>query len=647
MKKLHDVNKFFFVNFLNISENLLSKDLCEIINNLSFNEEKLIPFKISYDDFVKFFTYMRETNLFYMKYWLKFITSKKNKNVPLHQEKILKNAIIFTVFLIRFRNNTNFVPSIQLNNPERKKLKMIAYIDDYIYKFYKSCYVLFDFKSFEILSKFLILLSTINFQSFSFSQFNDSQFESLYLFKLSVKIINDTIAKNKAITVNEIKYLKTFLKFILSRVQVKENSDKNKDNVFLLSKYDNFSKDLYSMVNVLRLLPLSNDHMKTEYMQIEQLLLDILFNIFNKNFTFHKVMSPLVKFTKDCLLNMENKNIDELIKDLLINQFAMKLYNNILNNDTDNDLPSGFYINDDHSTITVIQSNFHLQKSLLFFSFNLHSKENKMLYPIITFKGEKPTDVLSISIICKGNKFFLYLGDQEICLINPYENYYCAMQKAKKLSIIINKMKNSSELTQTIPPFMNKNLVECQIGYIKEDIQEHHFSGILGSIIHVEVEDFEEFKLIHYLDQYEKNLLSKYLYINQWEKTETHFPVVVNSLNLVVHPLPFQFVPFVHDQDEIDNQNAGLKIKKIEMDSFFEQNNEKNSKEKKTIPEIILQNKFSKNFYSFYKIPKHIEFINNDGLNYILLQLEYFYQLFIKNKTTTETSLLKLMYIFI
>lgn len=647
MKKLHDVNKFFFVNFLNISENLLSKDLCEIINNLSFNEEKLIPFKISYDDFVKFFTYMRETNLFYMKYWLKFITSKKNKNVPLHQEKILKNAIIFTVFLIRFRNYTNFVPTIQLNNPERKKLKMIAYIDDYIYKFYKSCYVLFDFKSFEILSKFLILLSTINFQSSSLSQFNDSQFESLYLFKLSVKIINDTIAKNKAITVNEIRYLKTFLKFILSRVQVEENSDKNKDNVFLLSKYDNFSKDLYSMVNVLRLLPLSNDHMKTEYMQIEQLLLDILFNIFHKNFTFHKVVSPLVNFTKDCLFNMENKNIDELIKDLLINQFAMKLYNNILNNDTDNDLPSGFDINDEHSTITVIQSNFHLQKSLLFFSFNLHPKENKMLYPIITFKGEKPTDVLSIIIICKGNNFFLYLGDQEICLINPYENYYCAMQKAKQLSIIINKMKNSSELTQTIPPFMNKNLVECQIGYIKEDIQEHHFRGILGSFIHVEVEDFEESKLIHYLNQYEKNLLSKYLYINQWEKTETYFPVKVNSLNLVVHPLPFQFVPFVHDQDKIDNQNAGLKIKKIEMDSFFEQNKEKNSKEKKTIPKIILQNKFSKNFYSFYKIPKYIEFINNDGLNYILLQLEYCYQLFIKNKTTTETSLLKLMYIFI
>lgn len=652
MKKPHDVNTFFFINFLNISENLLSKDLCEIINNLTFNEEKLFPFTISYDDFVKFYMYMKETNLFYMKYWLKFIRTKTNKNVSLYQEKILKNAIIFIIFLIRFRNNTNFISSIHLNNPERKKLKMFAYIDDYIYKLYKSCYVLFDFKSFEILSKFLLLLSTINFQTSSFSQFNDSHFESLYLFKLSVKIINDTIVKNKQITINEITYLKTFLQFILFRVEVPEKSDKNKDNVFLLSKYDYFSKDLYSMINVLRVLPKSDVRK-----EIKKLLLDVLFNIFHNNFTFHKVMNPLVNITKDCLLNMEIENLEEIRNDLLISRFSMKLYDKIINEHIYINLQSGFYMNDDNTRITVEHSNFQCQKSLLFFSFNLHPKENQMSYPIITFKGEKVKEkenyILLIKIKREGNKFFLILESQKkeeikkeeikIEEIKPYENYYCSMHKAKHLSITTNKMKKLSDLTQTVPPFMNKNLVECKIGYFKDNLEELHFHGILGSIINVEIESFEESKLINYLDKYENYFLSKYLNTNHLDKTEPYFPVKVSSLTMVIHPLSFQFVPFIYDHGQTENKSGGSCEMKIKMSSFLVQKKEKDPK-----PTIILQNKFSKNFYSFYKIPKYIEFINNDGINYILLQLEYFYQLYIKKESTPDvSSILKLMYIFI
>ena len=154
---------------------------------------------------------------------------------------------------------------------------------------------------------------------------------------------------------------------------------------------------------------------------------------------------------------------------------------------------------------------------------------------------------------------------------NPSNIAVLATKKTIDSHIFKNNINNIIEIScPKIVPYIEKNIgnindiLKEYLSYIKEkhinnivlgcthyplikkDIQEHHFSGILGSIIHVEVEDFEEFKLIHYLDQYEKNLLSKYLYINQWEKTETHFPVTVNSLNLVVHPLPFQFVPFVH-----------------------------------------------------------------------------------------------------
>ena len=401
-------------------------------------------------------------------------------------------------------------------------------------------------------------------------------------------------------------------------------------------------------------------------------IIESLANIYQKNINISNFFNILINQNKESFINLSNivKNKENVIKDIYIQNFYIELLNKlfenekILNNkniDNNKIIPpkNSFIFNGYNSKMTIKLNKFYLDNSLLLFSFQLssHIINKNCDFPLFTFENEFNKKILfklyikhTIDNNSNKSRNKLYICQEEkkeiildnIDDISLYTNYYIALFfKNKKVNIFVRSVNNSKEI---------KNQQEIEISNIKElqmnlkighnDNENGYFQGYIGSIISIRNLSYEKginfsdiiFSLLKLREFYKyfpyffskttnynfENILSYYKSSNEnlFINIRNHLKKYIKDFECLLYLTP-----------EIISLYNSLKDKDIPFVYLPE------------VPDICENQKFyvildmNISLVNFDSIL--INFLTNNGLDYICLIYEYYYQfsnLYVLNK---------------
>ena len=219
----------------------------------------------------------------------------------------------------------------------------------------------------------------------------------------------------------------------------------------------------------------------------------------------------------------------------------------------------------------------------------------------------------------------------------------------------------------------SKIYVGCKYFFKKENKVINNFKGFIGDLFifnknfkSISNDNNNEYeKNLHYLSNYSSNIFNSLqnqkdqIYSNDYSKFKDFYNCylkekmnvinknnnLLDSLKTLVSPRYFKVIEYHDNIDYLnytdnyefyeEKRNNQFEIKKKYLDLKNKGNNEDNSDNQKI---IIGTSLFDKYFHIFEKKFTLIEFINNDGFNYLYLLVEYYYQIInqlcvIKNKS--------------
>ena len=408
--------------------------------------------------------------------------------------------------------------------------------------------------------------------------------------------------------------------------------DFNINNIILLNNnffHSFISSTLFNMDKIL-------------YSKYSKNLIQFYKSIISKNFELSKLLEKMIDNIKNSFLNLSLiKNDDNTIfeKNIIIQNFHCELLKDLLEENNEN--IKFFNYNGIDSKMSYKLGKSPLSNYIFIFSFkfiNQHNSDNKKyLYPLLTFYNEsKNINVFNLYIKFKRkkNKFFIYKKEgKEKSLLMEDMNieigklYYIALYfEEKNIYIYLN---NKSQIYEN----NSRNLFDIiQIGYNKK--RKNYFSGEIGPFFMLKNNGCDNItqvigQILNLRDAY-----PDFIYIINKE-TSYEF----SCMNM------FKYY-FNTDKEllDIDIQNQ-LKDNKIKsnlccllcLTPFIIKCYSENDKEgfdKYYLPDIPYICEKEK-YYNIYELNTSLiesentqtKFLTNNGLYYICLQFEYYFQL--------------------
>ncbi len=673
-------------SFLLIYENLLKKTKIEFLFNC--NEKEIYFYKT-------FSNYLDESNL---KYLSKFNLNLKNSN--------LNNEQLFKYFLLHIFNYFE-----KHNNKQNKKEELLKIYNsiNFLIDLFSNLYNrnLFHINHFEIFSRLLLLFSIIQIKEKKYNYDNiykDNLIKNIMFIPLSFNIIKNTfINKKKKISKKEEISISNYFEFFDELILTN-----NISNLNLLRRYES------KILNIIECIYLINSESNELNRNLENFISKLyIFNFTMKDLMspfLNITKNSLVNFNNNSL---EELNQKMSIDNFMINYF-LKIFEkekNLYSLDTYK-LNEGFYLGDDNCGINVIIKKFKNDEKTFFFSFNLIPINNIENYSIITFQKENNI-YFSINLIKNKNsnnyELVININSKNILTeitIIPEQTYLFAISFFTKKKFIINYIGGQYKIKQKSYEYSYKDNIDwenfnlcigCKLQYyslLKENtyLYLNTFKGFVGPFIVFNNSYSNEKEIIIdyifklkgkygnfiYNNYNMRSILIfeeyDYVYENILKYFESQKKNIQNDIELYIYPESFKkkFIDnidylYLYNGKEIcltkikkKNLNTYEKINKkvkfdLQYDEDYIQENENFANLNKFDKNIQLEIPFNFNskFFIFKNKNTFSEFLKMDGIKFLILHLNFYYQIIIfldksekEQKGNQFDKLIDSMYIF-
>ena len=657
-----NVRNFYFLNqifTLNTDLPTINEALLFKFNHILSVQNNLNAIEITQRDIIAFFIYFKNEHLLFdisrcvTQSFLSNSIGKYNSNI-VNDTFLIKQFSVYLYLIIIINEQIK-------NNIHNKNNKLLFTFCNCVYHLIYKCYAN------KLLSKenMLIMFKLILYLGMTGD--NDDKIENLLFIELYFKIINDLFLNGIFTTLNENKIqlitelLQLFNNIILS----------NSKNVYLLQHNTNTLNYFLKLYHTIYKTTINKNN--TTLNNFISSYKQILFALFSYSFKYNNVMNLFIDIIKHSLFNLDFKTFDEFKHDLYLCNIPFEyiienivLYEN--NNLNQAIIKNGFIINNPPNTNKSIPCgivSYFINKTVfdafqIVFSFCISKSSFPFEQTLLFIKGEDD-EVNWLKIYFISNKsndntptyiMKVILKENEIVLS---KNIYIKCDKHYVFSLVldnrnegeIKELYNSSSDNQQYSFTLNKasfkensNKLICFIG-CDSQLTKCTFNGIIGRIVLIS-KPFESKKQIEQQLNL-KNTNDVMLFLNFLEIDSSYnnlgsylvFPIHDCNIELNVNYKLFQFVP--NSEDENYNNIIFMKNHKLQ---YTQENKQRFKKIKYNQTKRVFA--FNSNFHIFNNLNPLEAFYNCNGIDFLILVLEYYYQLLIRfpqhNNNNTSIS---------
>ena len=632
----------------------------------------------------------------------------KNKEIKTKLSNKIEYQKVISQFFISFNKNISiFLSKYKKEKTKGNNLKIIN-LNNFFQIILKA--IEFSYISGLINDDFfeLIIKNTLNFSLESENDVDENyqkELKYMMFFNGIIQLIKSTFNKIYLPTKKFSERQKEIIKNIIIHINNNILNFSKKYNFNIYSNKCFLYKNDYKTT---LLIELAYIIIKMKSSEISNYFLNLLTNIHYFSFNYENSMKPMLKLIEPLFFHLNNKNLDEIYNELELVDFTLN-YLNALNNKEKTTLrenpcmiKQGFYLGNKLSGIYGdIYNNFE-NDFVIFFGFRL---ESDLLNDILIFQlyNEEKNQIKIFLRKNLQNNYELYAldGDKEKStkiIIYPKKNYILSFlfvtegfwrnrtlkimyvkdeiieRKGQEINIISGadiKLKNIDNI--------KKFCIGCERSKFNKDLFENKFIGFIGHFIILNAKHIKEnldakiYENILKLKQNYYYIINILLDENSIFK-DTSFNLEYNStfnnykkfyeelkvktelksnhiINTIISPKYFRLIDY---QDDIDYMNSinnyeyfssekeihsSIKFKYLNYKMKSEQNNTKNI----TINSSI----FNKQFHIFERKYSIIEFVKYEGIHYLSLLFEYYYQIIcylIEIKDEIEENIFKAIF---
>ena len=549
--------------------------------------------------------------------------------------------------------------------------------------------------SFELIMKILFDLSLEDIKPNNDNKIQEIKHmiffnESIKLIKIifnKIYLLQGAFSENKIELINNIIiHINDFLLGSLEKKNI------NYSNKYFLCKND-YKTSL--------LIDLSYIIIKTKSNVIKNFL-NLLSTIYAFDFEYINGIKPTFQLMKPIFMNINRKKSNEIENELELTEFSLNYLNELINKESkllNYDscmIKQGFYCLNDKAGINADINNLE-NDFIILFGFRLESEQFEDISIFELYQNQKSQIKVFLAKNLNG-KLELQIEDEKnmnssMISIQLRRTYIFAFQfllkKAKQLKIIYIKDDNNSNSKDKINSGNSIKIKSIKLDNLKicigckRDIRENtfkpNFSGYIGDLIILNAKHIKEDKDLEIFEDILKLKgdyieIAKILSNNILKQKDNYYNMEYNStlketknilervenktefksnfiINTIISPKYFKLVEYHDDIDYLDNLSndeyylqkiskpLSLKYKYLTSKTKYEPNYKKGM--------TINSSLFNRYFHYFERKSSIIEFVKNEGIHYLSLIFEYYYQILChlkKNKNIFDADNLTSLY---
>ena len=613
----------------------------------------------------------------YLNFKLRNISSKILKYKTANKKNLKK--ILLLIYLMIYRYQISTLKFTNMNSENKffrvKKLyQLLKTMSAITSKFYLS--EILDIEELGIISKILIIFS-IN-DSFKNIKEN-SDIKNIMFFKECIDVI--LLCFNVTSNEKEQKFLIDIFTYINNNIcfRDKNNTNLNYTNKFYLLNNDHKTTKLIKLMNFIY---------KINNKDLTKIYFEFLTNIYYFQFSYNYLTWGLYELLEPLLKNIKVKDYKTLLQEVSFPEFQFNFIKQIISKERkfikDNTFifKNAFYFSGKQPNSGIIAEIGKLSNHfLLTFGFNFIITETTKIENIIfQIKNQEQKVQLKAMILKKNEGYYFYLIDSKLnadgkswnIQINPnyYYSFVITVEKGKNLTICSNALK-TEVLKIKIKEMKTANLllsVGCEVEKISAKsnlINKNYsfmnsFTGFIGDIFIINLQSYKEkyplqknifdfkgkygYTLIKSL--WEQKSLGEYItsnidktqksvnddenYFKQLFSEKKKFKIFEN-IDVYVDSSNFRLVDYMDNIDYMNydnkyHQKESLLTKVKKENQFF---NNLRTKESTFNNKIIAIgcSLLNCNFNFVENMSGLIKFVEEDGIFYMLLIFEYYYQI--------------------
>ena len=606
-----------------------------------------------------------------------------------NKENIIK--VLFLIYMMIYVEEAsilkNNIDSSQKFLYIKKLYNFLKIISSIVSELYKDNII--DLAELEVIIKMLIIFA-MNNDSDDFKENND--IKNMMFFKECLNILK-LIFQLKSNEIEQ-KFLIDIFKYINNNICYRDKNNKNLNytNKFYIFHNDNKTTNLIKFLNFI--YNINNKELTQIYFEFLSSIYNFQNSYNNLNWDFYELLEPNLK-------NIQEKNYEILLKEVSFPDFQLSFIKEILSKERDfikNDsfiFKNAFYFSGKQTNSGIISEIGKIKDHfLLVFGFNLIiTNVPKNEYIIFQIKNSEQKVQIKVSILINNGIYFLSIIDSRLNINQPcwqiqiesnrYYSIALLVEKGKNVTISFIHDKKYHEQKCKIKEIKTSNLLLCigcdveKIDPKSNDVHKNYkiknsYTGFIGDIFLINMSTYKEDFC------FEKNILElkgKYGYtlvkslwdqksLNEYitsnlEKTtkvisddeksifktkhgEKKKFKIIDNIETYVNPTNFRLVNYLDYIDYMNYDNQYDKKEKLytqvkKEKQFFNNLRTKDGINDSKITEIG-SSLFNCNFNIFENNSGLIKFVEEDGIFYMLLIFEYYYQILFKISKDVFTS---------
>ena len=684
-------NDFFINNFLLFTTNfcLANKIITdELINNknslfsyfkytskiinIYLNEKEGINFKKKFLN-----NKINKRNIQYLTKIMKNINRNSKSKVNNAVKKIISHCFIAFIFNIVKQNKIN------KNNEPSNRYLIYELLNNTLYiigLLYLNDTINDDY--YELFLKYLLIFSMEMPKNPMGIQLKEKyEINNIIIFKSCINLIEIVFNKlfliQKELTQRQEEIINNIILFIKEKML--DSLDKQNRTAYINKIF--LSKNDYKNILLIDLIFIIS---KIKSKSMTNLFIDLLTSIYSFSFNYENIMRPILKQLEPLIVNINNKSINQLNEEINISDFSLSLIDELKNKENQiliNHscfLKKGFYFGNPESGL-VCDFNSLNNEFVIFFGFRLEKNEKKEITLFEIKYNKDNSNQLKFFLKNNGNdNYEMFAEDKNAQLqslkinINAGINYIFSIhfkigglmhQTSIKVNYIKDNKNNKEDLKGDKKEIKIKNFrtedfsiyFGCDINNTGQDLIINKFRGYIGDIIILNGANFKNLYDNIEIDNLLFNLKGNYSDIlslsaeiqeyNIFFNNKNNSPKFIeikekiksfgeneNTLFDAIRIINSNYFNIVKYEDNIDYLESKKKNFDIEKNKTFIKKKYFDCRIKSDSSEDIRAIKiytsiFDKNFHIFDNKLTISEFIKYDGIDYLSLLIEYYYQI--------------------
>lgn len=646
-------NNSYYTNSLNLIQHT-EKAITTILNEI--NNQNIIKFSPSDLKFCNYcyiylIRFLNQNSLFYFQYLL---THKPNNLNLINKDKLLKSIL----FIITHHS---------INTPTTKQsFNFYSNINNIVIRMFLNKYI--QITDIKLIIHFYFILSCLNLNkkqtNFTFKHYYIQNFDFIEIaFQLTINTFI-TYNNKEELSIDEKQLIASILLFF--------------ENKFINENYTNiFSLTTPSFTNKFNVFSLLQFFIKTSYINQDQKdivytqLKHLFMSIFKCRFNYATFMKPILNIFKDILINFDKQNILTIKYNFQRLNFILQYFHDVFFEEKkyikNNYISNMFYFGKKDAGLVFTVNKIKADKINVIFSFKLIPLTNKNRYTLIGFHNENnnllfylekekdetkdKTNIYNLKIKSERTKNENII-DTNI-QITENKTYVFVLSIGNKQIEIKNSEGNKFSNTSSIGfNFSVGSTILVGNNSIKNEKDENTFNGFIGPIIGLKDISKEYIdKILQLKNDYEYIIYNSSSFIIDDEILKQNALLYNdNNINIKEHIV---FIISTNTYQLKPTKNGYSNISNKENNNVAYETPTQENSNKMVLENLFVNNENQKSLSDFdqkffiFKLNKTFpEFLNCNGLKFIALVFEYYYQiinLFQTRKKEDITFIIKLL----